>query len=435
MTIQIDFKAPFDEQVAFWKGKAANIPTHTWKDVWQEAHDKAFMVAGVTNAELLRDIKSLMTKAIENGTPYKTFVKDFKKIAENRGWAAWDNYSNKKKAWRLNTIYNTNFRTSYAAGRYQQLQAMPFWRYRHSDFVLRPRQNHLALDGLCLPKDDPFWDTHFPPNGWGCRCYVEGELVQKGDYEEMKGIAAGAPAPAEGWNYAPGKNTMETFGALCGRELLLAEPLIGASLGQAIVARFKGRATPTMALSETSLQKAASAVGREIEAAVDDVAAVQKGQAAYNTKKVSVVGAFSTKEIEILKTRGIHLNNAAILMTNEALAHATREYKSKKQKALPQSVYKNLMAHLAGADLYWDKENANFVFVFESEELPKGSVAKIIVGQMQKKILSHGKSLSIRSNFLITGGVDNLKSLLNMRTKKGEMRFEAIQQTMQGIEP
>lgn len=34
------------------------------------------------------------------------------------------------------------------------------------------RDSHLALNGLILPKDDPFWDTHTPPWEWGCRCRI-----------------------------------------------------------------------------------------------------------------------------------------------------------------------------------------------------------------------------------------------------------------------
>jgi len=34
------------------------------------------------------------------------------------------------------------------------------------------RASHLALNGIILPKADPFWATHTPPWEWGCRCRI-----------------------------------------------------------------------------------------------------------------------------------------------------------------------------------------------------------------------------------------------------------------------
>ncbi len=52
-----------------------------------------------------------------------------------------------------------------------QLALQPYLEYRHGD-SREPRLQHLAWDGLTLPADDPWWDTHYPPNGWGCKCKV-----------------------------------------------------------------------------------------------------------------------------------------------------------------------------------------------------------------------------------------------------------------------
>lgn len=40
----------------------------------------------------------------------------------------------------------------------------------------RVRTSHRAIDRIRKPKSDPFWNTHYPPNGWNCRCDVVEEI-------------------------------------------------------------------------------------------------------------------------------------------------------------------------------------------------------------------------------------------------------------------
>lgn len=61
----------------------------------------------------------------------------------------------------------------------------------------RVRASHAAWDNLTLPVDDPFWQTHWPPNGWRCRCRVN-NMTQR-DYDAGKtptGAALNKTAPA-----------------------------------------------------------------------------------------------------------------------------------------------------------------------------------------------------------------------------------------------
>ena len=44
----------------------------------------------------------------------------------------------------------------------------------------RVRPAHAALHGVTLPMSDPFWEQHYPPNGWRCRCDVV--QVRRGKY-------------------------------------------------------------------------------------------------------------------------------------------------------------------------------------------------------------------------------------------------------------
>jgi uncharacterized protein with gpF-like domain len=105
---------------------------------------------------------------------------------------------------RMRTIYRTNLATSYAAGRLAQLREFPIWVYRHGG-SREPRPEHLAWDGLALPREHPFWATHYPPSGWGCSCYVVGA----GSPEAAR-LLGGEPGkrPPEGWDRRQPDGTM-----------------------------------------------------------------------------------------------------------------------------------------------------------------------------------------------------------------------------------
>ena len=60
-----------------------------------------------------------------------------------------------------------------------------------SEAVEQPRQAHLAWDGLILHADNQWWETHYPPNGWGCQCYVE--TLSERDLEKLDKTPDAAP--------------------------------------------------------------------------------------------------------------------------------------------------------------------------------------------------------------------------------------------------
>lgn len=159
---------PFKEQQAFFQRKL-NLPTTSWTDIYTHEHDWAFVVAGANRNDIVTDFRAAVEKAISEGTTLETFRKDFDAIVAKHGW----DY-NGGRNWRSRVIYDTNLSTSYAAGRWQQLQAAPYWQYEHSDWVEHPRMQHVAWDGLVLLREDPWWRIHFPPNDWGCQCKVRG---------------------------------------------------------------------------------------------------------------------------------------------------------------------------------------------------------------------------------------------------------------------
>lgn len=255
---------PFAEALAFFKAKL-NLPTKQWDDLLGAAHDRAFVVAGAMQADLLADLKTAVEKALAQGTTLETFRHDFQQIVANRGWTGWTGEGSQAgQAWRTRVIYETNLFTSYAAGRYQQMtdpdlvQARPYWRYRHSDASVVPRQEHLAWDGVIRRHDDRWWTQRYPPSGFGCRCFVETlseremkkqglKITPEADIPfngEVKGVD---PKTGEeftrpegvdkGWDYAPGASVAQElaqFAKAKSTMLALADPQ--ATLAKAYIA-------------------------------------------------------------------------------------------------------------------------------------------------------------------------------------------------------
>jgi len=233
----------FQQQIDFFRAKL-NLPTERWDDIKQSAHDRAFMVAGAQKASLLADLRQAVDKAVVGGS-IQQFRNDFAEAVKTSGWSGWTGQGSEAgEAWRTRVIYQTNMATSYAAGRYRQLtdpellKARPYWRYVHSDGVMHPRPEHLAWNGLTLPNDHPFWETNFPPNGWGCQCSVVAmRLPREGDATEPpKGWDAidpqtGTPAGIDkGWNYAPGANAETPLRQMVQDKLIDYPPAIGKAL-------------------------------------------------------------------------------------------------------------------------------------------------------------------------------------------------------------
>lgn len=209
----------FQEQIDFLRRKL-NLPSESWRDIQSAAHDRAFVVAGATKADLLHDLRKAVDQAVQGGS-IGEFRKNFAEIVAKHGWTGWTGEGTKAgEAWRTRVIYQTNLMTSYAAGRRAQLldpdlvERRPFWRYVHNDSVTHPRPQHKRWGDmkLTLRHDHPFWETHFPPNGWGCKCRVvavaapgDGDGTEPPEGWAQTDPATGAPVGIdEGWGYAPG---------------------------------------------------------------------------------------------------------------------------------------------------------------------------------------------------------------------------------------
>lgn len=114
------------------------------------------------------------------------------------------------KAW-LKAEYNYAVRTADAAARWAEIEKDK----EHIDLLYETvgdsnvRPDHAALEGVCLPVDDPFWTIAYPPNGWNCRCRVlrvaKGSHPYSNSGEATEAFMESTSGKSELFRYNPGK--------------------------------------------------------------------------------------------------------------------------------------------------------------------------------------------------------------------------------------
>jgi SPP1 gp7 family putative phage head morphogenesis protein len=244
--LSVAFGLPPERAIEYFQSKGYKL-TWDWRELWQEAQARTFTVAKVMRSDILQDIRSAVDDALNNGTTLADFQKNLTPILQAKGWWGKTEHVNTVTGEtstaqlgsprRLRTIYQTNLQTAYMAGRYRQMKeasdSHPYWQYV-AILDGRTRPMHRAMNGRVFRHDDPFWQTHYPPNGFNCRCRVrartadsierdgitpdssEGRLVdheirmKDGSTVRVKALRVKVEgqdklfAPDAGWSYNPG---------------------------------------------------------------------------------------------------------------------------------------------------------------------------------------------------------------------------------------
>lgn len=395
--LNVGFGTPFQAQIDYLLNKLA-LPTQTWTDIQGAVNDRAFIVAGASKADLLADLQQALVDSAANGGGLKAFQKDFKAIVAKHGWTGWTGEGTPEgEAWRARIIYQTNMATSYAAGRYQQmtdpevLKLHPYWRYLHSDGVLHPRPMHLAWHGLTLPADHPFWQTHFPPNGWGCQCRITSVTRKEGEAS----AAAGLGDPPEGWDqvdpktgtdvgidkgfgYTPGANVKKPLQEFIDSKLINLDAPLGAQMWEALKPALMQERLATWQAVFDATREAMKAGGNAV-----------------------MVYTVAPDTVAALATNGVVLDNAAVWMRDTELLHALRDSKAARGATLPDSVWRDLPTELEAATAYLDTKNNALIYAIDLGD----SVGKIVVRvNFNEKGQFAGVRARIVSNFVQTGG-------------------------------
>ncbi len=196
-----------------------------WEDVWQEEHSHAFTVAKMMQLDLLMDTRKIVDEFNAGNIDYKTAYKQLEFKLRAKGWWGKQQQLNPTTGemeevqlgspWRVKRILETNMTVAHSAAMYEtqksQASFAPYWQYIDQDDA-RVRVLHHKVGTIfknaVLIHSHPFWNKWYPPNDWGCRCYVRHyTLLQVKIYglTILEDIPDDIGEPAPGWGYIPGQ--------------------------------------------------------------------------------------------------------------------------------------------------------------------------------------------------------------------------------------
>lgn len=197
-----------EEALAYLKAKKLK-PGFDHRDVWREEHAGSFTVAKMMHLDMLSDMRDSLAEALAKGHTFRQWSKQVTPELQKRGWwgvqEATDPLTGEKglvqlgSPRRLKTIYEANLRTARAAGQWERIvrnQRTHPWLLYQLGPSARHRPQHLAWAGTLLPIEDEFWSYAYPPNGYGCKCWVR--QVSHAEYGRLRDTGYQDPlAPME----------------------------------------------------------------------------------------------------------------------------------------------------------------------------------------------------------------------------------------------
>lgn len=406
---------PFDEAIAALKTRADNpLPSGRWQEVAADEHAIAGTVARSASFDILGDIFGSMKETLEKGGTFASWKKDVVPILQAKGWWGKKVVDGEVVQFgsphRLGTIFHANMRASYMSGRWEQIQRLkarrPYLRYVAVQDE-RTRQDHKTWHGTVLPVDDPWWSSHYPPNGWRCRCTVQ-QLSDR-DLKRFGYTVSDAPPPGamKAWrNPVTGDVVEVPEGIDPGWQRNVGQ---AREVGLAAMAKIDRLPAPAGAAAARSLPTAD--VRREFggwaQAWID---AVDTAEAARNARlraalkpqgETKAIGAIPPGILSALQANGLPVpETAAVWIDDRALIHLVRSSKAAARtssdlpKALPREDVKRLPDALASPEaVYWDEREQTVVYVIRSVTAERpGDAPKVAVRvNARKKVKAAGE--------------------------------------------
>jgi hypothetical protein len=345
------------------------VPTDDWDELKYGEHAHAFTVAHSSGTDILDSIFALMNKASAEGISFGEFRNGMLDAMKEKGWYGGAGHGKDEKGyinWRIGVIYDTNMRTAYSQAHYREqlrgAELRPIWVYNSLLSGNNRRQEHIALHGKAFRYDDSFWDTYYPPNGWGCECYVTTESEHSAEkagiaVEDSQNIILPEIDPT--WKYNVGR--------------------------EALAPNFsKYTNLPQSALKDIYANYRNSMDGTRLTKGEFQTLIKRTNEADYKTLNVNYqVGNLDAERFDAVKKKGIA--DSKIMSTDSTLKHGTAQ-KNEGQK-VPERLFSDLYETLQSPEAIYEEGVADklyrvFHFVKDTKD---GNKLKVLLHQRKLK--------------------------------------------------
>jgi hypothetical protein len=376
------------EALAYLKNKKLQ-PAFSYKDVWHEEHATAFTVAKAMQLDVLSDLQTAVVDAMEQGQSFESFKKNIKPLLQQKGWWGKKEMTDPLTGQtvnaqlgsdrRLQTIYRVNMRSAYQKGQYERTMASdlhPYLMYRIGPSV-HHREDHVSWDGLILPKDDPWWDSHFPPNGWGCKCYTRAITETRKKQYENEGIPTAPRLDGTGGGNVPAKTQAPPvkyktyFNERKGTVEQVPDgidPAFNWNQGKT------GRSTAAL---ENLVRKTQEKTPEQFDLVMSSIMKNEVNKTSFygfvedalerkrDRQHTAPVGFLDTKVTGFLKKKGVNLGSHNIVILESKLVNG-KKYTGKHTRmgnAPTKEDWYNLLDWMMDAPVFWDAAHKGLVYL------------------------------------------------------------------------
>lgn len=337
-----------------------------YDEIMHDAHKKTFTIAKMTDLDLLKDMQNSLAQAFKDGTPFEEWKQSVKPMLAKKGWLGRikvkDPKSGEEKEIyvgnrRLKTIYDTNMRTAYAKARYESQMKSSGEYFRYTAVLdSKTRPAHRKLHGTTLPKNDKFWDTNYPPNGWNCRCKVQVLTETEVRARGITPLADGSFLPnvaQDDFAYNPGK--MDHLDEIFNKK---KKEALGAVTAEAARQKLKERLANFK--HEQNLYVWQKGLDGMVDAVIGGIIIKDK------VFQVAQVGELGPGVKASLKQLGVEPKADSIAVYQNTISHITRDSKPKSKEPNAAEIKAIVGVFDRAKHVFYDKQKGNLLYFYKS---------------------------------------------------------------------